>query len=267
MSLIRLSCALIAASLCLLSSTGRAEIVVLPQVVDGPTWTTTVRIINLFQQDQRVSVKAVRSDGSPWIDLGLSWRFSGTYEPDANGEFDIGVQANTVMEVNSFRQSFSSDPDTDVTGYLLFDINTDVTKVSAFLTFHPGGTITSRVGILGSSLMTLGTLPFDKDTAIAIMNPNTQASTVEFQVVFSDIFGSDIRGRFFVELEGNGHSAFFLTERIPPRSTITSDFFGYINISSGSEFSAIALVFRPDGVMTSLPIHPMRADIPDEFMQ
>ena len=108
MSRIRLPCALIAASLCLLSSTARAEIVVLPQVVDGPTWTTTVRIINLFQQDQRVSVKAVRSDGSPWIDLGLSWRFSGTYEPDANGEFDIGVQANTVMEVNSFRQSFSS---------------------------------------------------------------------------------------------------------------------------------------------------------------
>ena len=94
---IRLTCALIAVSLCLLSSVARAEIVVLPQVVDGPTWTTTVRIINLFQQDQRVSVKAVRSDGSPWIDLGLWWGFSGSYEPDANGEFDIGVKANTVM--------------------------------------------------------------------------------------------------------------------------------------------------------------------------
>ena len=242
----------------------RADTVILPQIADGPHWRTTIRIINLFRNKQELTLSFSRSNGRPWVDIAWWWRFTGSLEPDANGKLTIRLEPGEVYELRSFRQAWSGDKDEDIAGYLTLNANAEVTKVSAFLTYYEDGrpgTETARVGVQDSPIATWVSLPFDEETGVAVVNTGTKPISLQFSLAYTDIFGPDKTRIFDIDLEAGEHSAFFLKERVNEKSSVTNDYFGYLYMwteDGADPFAAMGLIFRDDGVMTSLPVHVIR---------
>ncbi len=248
----------------------RADTIILPQIANGPHWRTTIRVINLFRGKQEFRFRFVRDDGKPWLGLAWSWRFSGTVNVDANGEFTFSASAGQVLEFRSSIDPFRAT--VDRAGYMIIDANSEVTKVSAFLTYYKDGRWdfeqgqlgiqTSRVGVPASPIATWVSLPFDEETGVALVNTGTKSISVQFRLSYTDIFGPDKTRIFGIDLGAGEHRAFFLKERVNEKSSVTSDYFGYLYIwteDGADPFAAIGLIFRDDGVMTSLPVHVIRS--------
>src|SRR5690606_1414819 len=153
-----------------------------PQVVTDPAWDTTIRVLNRDDDDRAITGTFYRSDGTPWDNLDLSYFFSGTSETDADGKFTFGTPGFGLTSWTTFPRD-----ETTRVGYLVLDTNSELTKVSGFLSYRgEGQEITNRVGLLSAPLATWVSLPFDSDTAIAIVNPEDDTIFVSVQLIFQE---------------------------------------------------------------------------------
>lgn len=229
----------------------------IPQVVNGPNWTTTVRLTNLTGTPIGLTPRFVKADGSPWQLLSLlPYPSSGSYDQT---DFE-GTTAWSLYPYSSAR--FETVPGTlTETGYLVLpDVNPNSLLVSAFLDYSavPGGPATARVALPASARSTWSSFPVEKDTAVAVLNPNEEPLLLSLSVARPDppFETLPVESVIALEVAPKSQAAFFLREvltELPDGPEAE----GYANLWTPlgrASFVALPLLFPQNGIFTSIPV-------------
>lgn len=240
----------------LVSGAVQAEKIILPQVVTHPTWTTTIRITSGELENRTVYPKFYNSDGTPWRGLNLGYFFSGVKETSDFGQVDFLLEGFGATSWTAWQAG-----DNVRVGYMVIDADPDTTKVSGFLNYRPDGEeVTNRVGLLAPKLATWVNLPFDRDTAVAVVNPSDETIKLSFQLIYQFIGFDQAEDVVALEIPPRGQRSLFINQWAPPELADQS-YLGQVNVWSQSgahQFAAISLNFPPSGVFTSVPVEVIK---------
>jgi len=241
----------------------KAEVLVFPQVVTGPNWTTTLRVTNLSAVETGVTVWFHLADGRPWPGIRLEGPIGEVSSVGADGMVNW-----FIPPFSSFRSELLRSDQTEIGFAELQTSNPSDLLASGFLTYSPDamGQATARVGLLPPGKATWSSFPVEKDTAIALFNPGPERIVLSAQLVRSSPSGPEpaesIVGIF---IKPRSQVSFFLRELF--QDFVPGDVEGHINLWSGlgnSEYFAMSLLFPPDGVFTSIPVKVRRTGPFDE---
>ena len=243
-----------------LSGSALAYSVVIPQVAHGPHWKTTVRILNCSEEFVDLTASLYRADGKHWTTHGFIEHFGNATNPDSVGRIQFGLIPWTVREIVTSLRPGVPDDGTDHTGYLVFGVD-DILKgkvlITAFLTYYPDGTQPStQVGLFPSELYTNMSFPVDIDTAVCLTNPTSQRVVVWVELSIFDASGNRRIYNNQLSIEPRRQQAYFLKEIVKPGPALKEvDYFGWVQFYTEGgivTFAGLPLVFRPNGMMTSV---------------
>ncbi len=244
-----------------LSGSALAYSVIIPQVTHGPHWKTVVRVVNCSAEFVDLAAVLYSADGKPWTTHGFIEHFGTVKDPDSSGRIQLSLSPWTARELTTSLRSGIPDDGTDQTGYLVFEV-ADILRgrmlITASFTYYPDGNEPSaQVGLFPSELCTNISFPVDIDTAVCLTNP--ASDQVLIRVTLSIIEASGNRKTYSGELSLGPlqQRAVFLKEIVKPGGTLKeADYFGWAKCYTDGgilTFTGLPLIFRPNGLMTSVP--------------
>ncbi len=211
---------------------------VIPQVVGGGYWSTTITLVNLDPMAATVTLRFYGGDGQPKAF-------------ELVGKGTLAVVTGTIPVGGSITITTASGPAIpEAQGWAELVTDNDIGGMAVFCQAVPGRPDFEAVVPITSKYDTRVLFPFDNTggltTSYAIVNPISIASAT-VRVAIRDENGASL-GAYSLSLDPREHVAFTSKERWP----VTENRRGVIELSTtGVGLSALGLRFNDGGAFTS----------------
>jgi len=222
----------------------RAEILYIPQLVQGEKWSTTIRISNLINYSEQFEMRLNKADGGPWANAGGWWG-----NADSLGRVTRMLRPldTKIFRLDQVKGEIQ-------TGYAVMEINPEMFLVNAFQTFHETANRYSPIGRIGvqpiPSVKDCG-LTVNYETGVSIINPTDNSIDIGIYSTSKIVYGNSEYWSGKMRIGPHKAASFFVIEAL--FGWDYADIVGHLALHSDSPFVAMGAVFQ-NGIMSSIPV-------------
>ena len=227
-----------------------------PQLVNGGGYATTVILINTTGSTETGVLQIVNDDGNP-LPVG------------AVGGATAASIAYSIPPAGVFLFQTDGAPPAAAIGWarVIPDVGTTAPVGAGIFQLSTGGNLVMEAGVPSSLPTTRARILVDKsgahDTGLAVVNPGPSGNTITMSAFELDGLTPAGTGDGTLQLNGNGHKAEFVGQRIPG---LAPGFRGVLEISSSTPFVPLTLRSllnaRSDFLVTTFPVADLTRSAP-----
>ena len=224
---------------------------VIPHVVDGATWKTTIMLVNVGSATAYYTVTFVAEDGGflnlPLVGLGIRGSVGGSLGANATATIETEGVSEQLQQGSAFLMTYDRPPDEPGASYAPASLG----GMAILRQRIPGKPDFEAAVPICSMFDTQFVAPFDNregfTTGLALVNSSPSAAS-PVTLVIRDSSGITIAQHTFT-LPPRNHTAFDLATRYPEMSGQAGSVL--VSTTAGS-LSGMSLRFSPEGAFTSV---------------